>query len=103
MSSKKIHITPRRGDYCLLDKVTGDFVDKTIFQLPGKYGKGVLVSPTIHGNTIVGPTAIDIENKEGTNTTRDGLDQVIEKAGEYVKVLRVEGVKVIVEKTELNN
>ena len=60
MSSKKIHITPRRGDYCLLDKVTGDFVDKTIFQLPGKYGKGVLVSPTIHGNTIVGPTAIAV-------------------------------------------
>jgi glycerol-3-phosphate dehydrogenase len=92
MSSKKIHITPRRGDYCLLDKVTGDFVDKTIFQLPGKYGKGVLVSPTIHGNTIVGPTAIDIENKEGTNTTQEGIDELISKAGSTVKGLPIRQV-----------
>ena len=92
MSSKKIHITPRRGDYCLLDKVTGDFVDKTIFQLPGKYGKGVLVSPTIHGNTIVGPTAIDIENKEGTNTTQEGIDELINKAGSTVKGLPIRQV-----------
>ena len=92
MSSKKIHITPRRGDYCLLDKTTGDFVDKTIFQLPGKYGKGVLVSPTIHGNTIVGPTAIDIENKEGTNTTQEGIDELINKAGSTVKGLPIRQV-----------
>ena len=92
MSSKKIHITPIRGDYCLLDKVTGDFVDKTIFQLPGKYGKGVLVSPTIHGNTIVGPTAIDIENKEGTNTTQEGIDELISKAGSTVKGLPIRQV-----------
>ena len=62
-------IIPRRGDYFLLDRTTGGFVKNTIFQLPGKYGKGVLVSPTVHGNTIVGPTAIDIEDKEATATT----------------------------------
>ena len=44
VSTRKLHITPRRGDYCLLDKNTGDFVSHTIFQLPGKLGKGVLVS-----------------------------------------------------------
>ena len=42
VSTRKLHITPRRGDYCLLDKSTGDFVSHTIFQLPGKLGKGVL-------------------------------------------------------------
>ena len=72
VSEKKIHITPRRGDYCLLDKTAGDHVSRTIFSLPTKYGKGVLVTPTVHGNLLVGPTAIDIENKEGTNTTREG-------------------------------
>ncbi len=87
VSEKKIHITPRRGDYCLLDKNTGNFVSHTIFQLPDKYGKGVLVSPTVHGNTLVGPTAIDIENKEGTNTTQEGLDQIREKSGRSVKNL----------------
>lgn len=75
-----------------MDKSAGKHVSHTIFPLPGKFGKGILVSPTIHGNLILGPTAIDIENKEGTNTTRDGLDQVIEKAGEYVKDLPLRSV-----------
>lgn len=87
VSQKKIQITPRRGDYCLLDKSAGKHVEKTIFSLPNQYGKGVLVTPTVHGNLLVGPTAIDIEDKEGTNTTREGLDQVIEKAGQNVKNL----------------
>lgn len=87
VSEKKIHITPRRGDYCLLDKTAGNHVSRTIFSLPTKYGKGVLVTPTVHGNLLVGPTAIDIEDKEGTNTTREGLDQVIAKAGQNVRDL----------------
>lgn len=87
VSEKKIHITARRGDYCLLDRSAGTHVNRTIFALPGKYGKGVLVSPTVHGNLIVGPTAIDIENKEGTATTREGLDELIAKAGMSVKNL----------------
>lgn len=87
VSADKIHITPRRGDYCLLDKSAGKHVNRTIFALPGKYGKGVLVSPTVHGNLIVGPTAIDIEDKEATATTREGLDELINKAGMNVKDL----------------
>ena len=85
VSEKKIHITPRRGDYCLLDKSAGKHVSRTIFALPGKYGKGILVTPTVHGNLLVGPTAIDVEDREGTNTTREGLDQVISKSGMSVK------------------
>ena len=80
VSAKKLHITPRRGDYYLLDKAAGEVAHATLFQLPGKFGKGVLVSPTVHGNTIVGPTAIDIEDKDSTATTREGLDQVAQKA-----------------------
>lgn len=87
VSANKIHITPRKGEYCLLDKTTGDFVSHTVFQLPGKYGKGVLVTPTVHGNTLVGPTAYDIEEKEGTNTTQAGLSEVREKAARSVKNL----------------
>ncbi len=92
VSDKKLHITPRRGDYCLLDRSTEGFVTHTIFQLPGKYGKGVLVSPTVHGNTLVGPTAIDIENREGTNTTQEGIDELINKAGTTVKGLPIRQV-----------
>lgn len=87
VSARKIHITARRGDYCLLDKSAGNHVKSTIFTLPGEFGKGVLVAPTAHGNLILGPTAIDIEDKEGTNTTREGLDQVLGKAGMSVRNL----------------
>lgn len=87
VSEEKIHIVPRRGDYCLMDKGTGKHVNRTIFALPGKFGKGILVTPTVHGNLLVGPTAIDVENKEGVNTTRDGLEQVMEKARMNVKNL----------------
>ena len=72
----KIHITPRKGEYCLLDKTAGKHVTHTIFQLPNEMGKGVLVTPTVHGNLLTGPTAEDIDNKEGTNTTRVGLDNI---------------------------
>lgn len=88
VSEKKIHIIPRRGDYCLLDKTTGKHVSRTVFALPNrKYGKGVLVTPTTHGNLLVGPTAIDIDDPEGTNTTAEGLKRIAEKAGLNVKNL----------------
>lgn len=92
VSEQKLKITPRRGDYCLLDKSAGGHVSKVIFALPGKYGKGVLVTPTVHGNLLVGPTAIDTEDREGVNTTREGLDQVLQKAGENVKDLPMRSV-----------
>lgn len=85
--SEKIHITPRKGEYMLLDKSAGAHVRHTIFQLPGKYGKGVLVTPTTHGNLLVGPTATDIEDREGINTTAAGLDEIMRKSQKGVKNL----------------
>jgi hypothetical protein len=87
VAREKIHITPRRGDYCLLDKTVGNHVNRTIFALPGKYGKGVLVAPTVHGNLIVGPTAIDITDKDSTATTMAGIQELISKASMNVKNL----------------
>lgn len=87
VSQEPMTIIPRRGDYFLLDRTTEGFVKRTIFQLPGKLGKGVLVAPTVHGNTIVGPTAIDVEDKDATGTTQAGLDDVRAKSGMAVKNL----------------
>ena len=87
VSSKKIHITPRRGEYMLLDKAAGDHVHCTVFRLPGAKGKGVLVTPTVHGNLLVGPTAEDLEDKERTATSPDGLEAVRVKSGQSVKDL----------------
>lgn len=87
VSESKIHIAARRGDYMLLDRSAAGFIRHTIFQLPDKLGKGVLISPTLHGNTIVGPTAVDIDDKEGTNTTAEGLADVARKALDAVDKL----------------
>ncbi len=77
----KLSIMPRSGEYCLLDKKDGHLVERTVFQLPGKFGKGVLVTPTVHGNLLIGPTAVDREDKDATNTTADGLAYAIRMAG----------------------
>ena len=92
VSKKKIHITPRRGDYCLLDKGTKGFVKHTIFPQPTKFGKGILVTPTVHGNVLVGPTAIDIQDKEATATTQAGIDEMIAKASMNVRDLPIRQV-----------
>ena len=83
----KLKITPRKGEYILCDKSVGTLVSSTLFQLPTKFGKGILVSPTVHGNLILGPTAEDIDDKEGTDTTAKGLDTVLKKAALSVKTL----------------
>ncbi|MCI5517700.1 NAD(P)/FAD-dependent oxidoreductase [Roseburia sp. MUC/MUC-530-WT-4D] len=87
VSGQKLSITARKGEYMLLDKSAGAHVSHTVFQLPGKMGKGVLVTPTVHGNLLVGPTATDIDNKEGVNTTADGLDYLGKTAALSVKDL----------------
>lgn len=78
VSSHKMQIVPRRGEYCLLDKKCGGIVEATIFQLPSKYGKGILVTPTVHGNLLVGPTAEDVSDKEAVETTTVGLRKVMD-------------------------
>ena len=89
---EKLEIIPRKGEYMLLDKRAGTHVSRTIFTLPGPYGKGVLVTPTVHGNLLVGPTALDIQDKEGTNTTKEGLEKVKEKCQEAVRDIPLEQV-----------
>ncbi len=81
----ELTIVPRKGEYYLLDTTAANHVKHTVFMLPTAMGKGVLVSPTVHGNLIVGPTAKDIENKEGTDTTAEGLAEVSSKSSLTVK------------------
>ncbi|MCR5278730.1 MAG: NAD(P)/FAD-dependent oxidoreductase [Lachnospiraceae bacterium] len=83
----KIKITARKGEYCLYDKKVGNLVSSTIFQLPGEYGKGVLVTPTVHGNLLLGPTAVDSEDKEAVNTTEAGLESLQKTASHSVKTI----------------
>lgn len=75
----KFKVIPSAGEYYLLDKSEGKRARHVIFQCPNKDGKGVLVSPTVHGNLIVGPNA-DARDKDDTSTKTRCLDFVREKA-----------------------
>ena len=66
-------VVPRAGEYMLLDKAEGKRVGHTLFQCPTKEGKGILVSPTAHGNLLVGPTAQKVESSDSKDTTPEGL------------------------------
>ncbi len=77
-------IRPRRGEYMILDKESGEFVSKTIFHTPTKMGKGILVSPTVDGNLLLGPTAVDIDDKEDISVTPEGFAAIIKGAADNV-------------------
>lgn len=80
VSAVKEKIVARKGEYMLMDKSCGNLTNATLFQLPTAMGKGVLVSPTVHGNIIVGPTAEDVEDKNSVDTTVDGLANAFSQA-----------------------
>lgn len=80
VSRDTMEITPRKGEYLLYDKRVGNLAEHTLFQLPTALGKGILVTPTVHGNLLTGPTAVDLEDKDGIDTTKEGMDIVMQKA-----------------------
>jgi len=77
-------ITPRRGEYILFDKAVGDLTRSVLFPVPDKASKGILVSPTAHGNFFIGPNSSTIADREAPATTREGYDDVIEGARRLV-------------------
>ena len=92
LSNIKYHITPRKGEYVLLDKEYSFYTKTTLFQLPTKMGKGVLVAPTTHSNILVGPTAYDTNLKDQTWTTYEGLEEVWNKGSLSVPSLNKGGI-----------
>ncbi len=73
-------IIPIKGEYYLLDKSQGSLVKTVVFQPPDENGKGVLISPTVHGNLIVGPTSETTDDPDDTTVTRQGLEKVVQKS-----------------------
>ena len=92
VSSEKLHITPRRGDYVLLDRSCSGFVNHVIFPQPTALGKGILVTPTVHGNILAGPTAIENYSKDEAPVTAEGIDKVMAGAMKNVTGLPIKQV-----------
>jgi glycerol-3-phosphate dehydrogenase len=81
-------IIPRSGEYLLLDKTQGGTLKHTIFQVPSKEGKGILVTPTVDGNLMAGPTALAVaspEHKE--NTLQIPVTYEIDNLGKITDIL----------------
>ncbi|MDO7206078.1 FAD-dependent oxidoreductase [Paraclostridium bifermentans] len=77
VSNEKYEIDPVKGEYCLFDKVAGTLCEKTLFQVPSKLSKGVLVTPTVDGNLLIGPNA---KHSDTIETSREGIDEILEKS-----------------------
>ncbi|EJT6165299.1 FAD-dependent oxidoreductase [Clostridium perfringens] len=86
VSMSKREINPVKGEYCLFDKVAGAMINKTLFQVPNKLSKGVLVTPTAEGNLLVGPNAVEGKTLE---TSREGIDEILDKSKKSVEELPV--------------
>lgn len=82
----KREINPVKGEYCLFDKVAGAMINKTLFQVPNKLSKGVLVTPTAEGNLLVGPNAVEGKTLE---TSREGIDEILDKSKKSLEELPV--------------
>jgi len=92
MYGENVKITPRKGEYLLYDQAVSDVVTHTVFQTPSKMGKGILVTPTVEGNMLLGPTSENIEDKDDFSTTRAGLKAVLDIAKKSVPTLTLSGV-----------
>ena len=73
-------ISPRRGQYIILDKDQNYLVRSVIFQVPTKLGKGILVTTTYHGNLMLGPNAEEIDDKTDVGTDAKTLEYIVKQA-----------------------
>ena len=79
VSARKMTLQPRRGEYHLFENTLHVF-SHTMFQVPSVGGKGVLATPVVFGNLILGPNSVPQDSKEDLSTTADGLAEVLQKA-----------------------
>ena len=79
-------IKPRKGEYFIFDRADIT-IDNVLFPVPSEKGKGILVTTTLHGNTIIGPNSVICEDKEDRSTTREGLEEIWQGAQKIVPCL----------------
>lgn len=88
-------VTPRRGELIVFEKFARSLVSHIILPVPQRHTKGVLITPTVFGNLMVGPTADDIDDPTATGSTHDGVERVLAAAYRLVPALRNEEVTAV--------
>ncbi len=92
---KHFTLHPRKGEYYVFDKKLGGLVHRVLFPAPTPISKGIVVTPTVDGNALIGPNAQDVEDKEDMTTTSSGLAEVFAGASQLVPLLAEKGHMVI--------
>lgn len=72
------YLIPTKGVYRLLRRDPKNDINLVIFQTPTEKGKGVLVTKTYAGNTMIGPTSDRIKGKDDTITQDESLENIDE-------------------------
>ncbi|BBY66969.1 NAD(P)/FAD-dependent oxidoreductase [Mycolicibacterium helvum] len=85
-------VTPRRGELIVYDKLARPLVDKIVLPVPTARGKGVLISPTIYGNVMLGPTSEDLQDRAATGTSEAGFEFLLGKGRQLMPKLLDEEV-----------
>jgi glycerol-3-phosphate dehydrogenase len=73
------YIIPRKGQYIIFHKGYGKIINNVIFQVPTEKGKGILVTPTYHGNLMIGPDAQE-SSRDDVSTDLETLKYIIKTA-----------------------
>lgn len=89
---ERFRVTPRRGELIVYDKLARRLVDTIVLPVPTARGKGVLISPTVYGNVMLGPTSEDLTDRTATATSEDGLKSLLDKGERLMPLLLDEEV-----------
>jgi len=89
---QRFRVRPRRGELIVFDKLARSLAQRVILPVPTKTTKGVLIAPTVFGNLLLGPTAVDVQDREDRSTTREGLDYLLARGVRIVPALAGEEV-----------
>ena len=92
---KDFKVTPRRGELIVFDKLSRSLINHVILPVPSSMGKGVLVSPTVFGNIMLGPTAENLDDKTATGTTESGVEGLLKKGARISPALINEEITAI--------
>ncbi|MFE7135670.1 NAD(P)/FAD-dependent oxidoreductase, partial [Streptomyces sp. NPDC057638] len=89
---ERFTVTPRRGELFVFDKLARPLADRIVLPVPSSRGKGVLISPTVYGNVMLGPTSEDLTDRSATGTSADGFAFLLDKGGRLMPRLLEEEV-----------
>ncbi|KAB8185654.1 FAD-dependent oxidoreductase [Microbispora catharanthi] len=89
---ERFTVTPRRGELLVFDKMARPLANRIVLPVPSSRGKGVLISPTIYGNVMLGPTAEDLRDRADTSTSEEGFAFLVDKGLTLMPALMKEDV-----------